>query len=323
MVDGRRRGRGGIGGCLGTAARRWAPRQRPHAGLHPGHRRAPGRGGFGRCPEGARGSGWLSHHRRRCRRPRSDRGRRRHGRDRGGRGLRREDPLRRGRRAIRTSEGGHTGPGHSASGPPGGARRRPATALWRRRDGPTRRRRRGGLAGGLAALGARLVPGFDLVADTVGLVERVSACRSGDHRRRSPRRVLVVREGGGGRGRARPDGPGCRCSWWPAPWARAGSKASPGPARRGRDPGWRSGASPTSSERRGPRAIPVAPCTTSWLPSWTSSEGGRGELEARGMRRHHLSVRRSAALKTSVAWGRSSLRGRLRWMRTPRSTWAT
>ena len=31
----------------------------------------------------------------------------------------------------------------------------------------------GGLAGGLAAVGARLVPGFDLVADAVGLAERV------------------------------------------------------------------------------------------------------------------------------------------------------
>lgn len=33
----------------------------------------------------------------------------------------------------------------------------------------------GGLAGGLAALGAELVPGFDLVADEVGLAERVAA----------------------------------------------------------------------------------------------------------------------------------------------------
>ncbi|HUY22880.1 MAG TPA: glycerate kinase [Acidimicrobiales bacterium] len=32
----------------------------------------------------------------------------------------------------------------------------------------------GGLAGGLAALGARLVPGFDLVADTVGLAARLA-----------------------------------------------------------------------------------------------------------------------------------------------------
>ena len=31
----------------------------------------------------------------------------------------------------------------------------------------------GGLAGGLAALGADLVPGFDLVADTIGLAERI------------------------------------------------------------------------------------------------------------------------------------------------------
>ena len=32
-------------------------------------------------------------------------------------------------------------------------------------------------------------------------------------------------------------------------------------------------------------------------------------------------ARRRAAPSTSVAWGRSSARGRLRWMRTPRSTW--
>ena len=31
----------------------------------------------------------------------------------------------------------------------------------------------GGLAGGLAAIGARLVPGFDLVADTIGLADRI------------------------------------------------------------------------------------------------------------------------------------------------------
>ena len=34
----------------------------------------------------------------------------------------------------------------------------------------------GGLAGGLAALGARLVPGFDIVADEVGLHEHINNC---------------------------------------------------------------------------------------------------------------------------------------------------
>lgn len=34
----------------------------------------------------------------------------------------------------------------------------------------------GGLAGGLAALGAQLVPGFDVVADEIGLDERVERC---------------------------------------------------------------------------------------------------------------------------------------------------
>jgi glycerate kinase len=34
----------------------------------------------------------------------------------------------------------------------------------------------GGLAGGLAALGAKLVPGFDIVADEVGLHEHINNC---------------------------------------------------------------------------------------------------------------------------------------------------
>jgi glycerate kinase len=34
----------------------------------------------------------------------------------------------------------------------------------------------GGLAGGLAALGAQVVPGFDVVADEIGLDERVESC---------------------------------------------------------------------------------------------------------------------------------------------------
>jgi len=34
----------------------------------------------------------------------------------------------------------------------------------------------GGLAGGLAALGAKLVPGFDIVADEVGLHEHINSC---------------------------------------------------------------------------------------------------------------------------------------------------
>ena len=33
-----------------------------------------------------------------------------------------------------------------------------------------------GLAGGLAALGAKLVPGFDIVADEVGLHEHINNC---------------------------------------------------------------------------------------------------------------------------------------------------
>ena len=45
----------------------------------------------------------------------------------------------------------------------------------RRRRHRARRRRRGGLAGGLAALGGRIVPGFELVAEHVDLPERIAA----------------------------------------------------------------------------------------------------------------------------------------------------
>ena len=53
----------------------------------------------------------------------------------------------------------------------------------------------GGLAGGLAALGARLVGGFDLVAEHVELDERVSARRRRRHRRGLPRRPEPRRQG--------------------------------------------------------------------------------------------------------------------------------
>ncbi len=53
----------------------------------------------------------------------------------------------------------------------------------------------GGLAGGLAALGARIAPGFDLVADLIGLPERIAARRPGGHRRGPPRSALLPRQG--------------------------------------------------------------------------------------------------------------------------------
>ena len=64
----------------------------------------------------------------------------------------------------------------------------------------------GGLAGGLAAIGARLLPGFDLVADRVGLDEQLAAGGSRRHRRGAGRRDLRHRQGRRPRPRARAGG---------------------------------------------------------------------------------------------------------------------
>ena len=68
----------------------------------------------------------------------------------------------------------------------------------RRRGRPGRRRGGRGLAGGLAALGARLVPGFDLVAELVAWPPPGPRRPGGD--RRGPPRPPVLRGQGGGRG---------------------------------------------------------------------------------------------------------------------------
>ena len=57
----------------------------------------------------------------------------------------------------------------------------------------------GGLAGGLAALGAELVPGLALVAEEVGLAPGPRRRRARDHRRGQARRDLVRRKGRGRR----------------------------------------------------------------------------------------------------------------------------
>ena len=53
----------------------------------------------------------------------------------------------------------------------------------------------GGLAGGLVALGGRLLPGFDLVADEVDLHDHVARGRSRHHRRGLPRRAELRGQG--------------------------------------------------------------------------------------------------------------------------------
>ena len=59
----------------------------------------------------------------------------------------------------------------------------------------------GGLAGGLAAIGARLVPGFDVVADAVGFARGAGGERGGAHRRGQGRRSTLERQGRGPRPR--------------------------------------------------------------------------------------------------------------------------
>ena len=92
----------------------------------------------------------------------------------GGR-VRRAHSLRRRRRRVRPAEGRQPGPGRVADGAPLAAR--PALPRRaRRRCHRARRRRRGGRPGRrAAALGGRIVPGFELVAEHVDLPEQIAA----------------------------------------------------------------------------------------------------------------------------------------------------
>ena len=101
----------------------------------------------------------------------------------------------------------------------------------------------GGLAGGLAALGAELVPGLDLVASRVGLDRRIAASGfvvTGEGRLDSSSWSGKVVGGVVRRGRRR-----CLSWCWPGAWAREGSRCrrvrqaprwitAPEPARRRR-----------------------------------------------------------------------------------------
>ena len=108
----------------------------------------------------------------------------------------------------------------------------------------------GGLAGGLVALGARIEPGFDLVAGLVGLRRPAGAGRPGRHRRGTPRSPVVPRQGAGRRARA-----------GPRPGAQAGSLC-------------RSSASPAAPTRR---SSPRRRRVSTWSASPPASAGpGRG-----------------------------------------------
>ncbi len=90
--------------------------------------------------------------------------------------MRRADAVRRRSTAVRTAEGGDTGAGAFAAGAARATRRSLPRRVRRRRHRlSTARGAAGGLAGGLLAVGARLLPGFELVAEHVGLDERLAA----------------------------------------------------------------------------------------------------------------------------------------------------
>ena len=92
-------------------------------------------------------------------------------------------------------------------------------------------------------------------------------------------------------------GVGCR--------RRSGAGAAPRPARHHRP-----AVAGCARRRSGTTAVP------GWrrrsCRAWSSANHGPV----------HGRMRSNAARSTSTAWGRSSCRGRLRWMRSPRSTWA-
>ena len=71
----------------------------------------------------------------------------------------------------------------------------PRRVRRRRLDDPDGSGAAGGLAGGLAALGGRLVPGFELVADHVDLARPARRRRRRHHRRGLPRRAEPRRQG--------------------------------------------------------------------------------------------------------------------------------
>ena len=133
-------------------------------------------------------------------------------------------PLHRRRRRVRPAEGRHGRAGGGA-GPP--ARRGGGAATGARAGVDVTTvpgaGAAGGLAGGLVALGARIEPGFALVAGLVGLAGRLETRRPRGHGRGPRRPALVPRQGprrcaraGAGTGAAAVGR--CRCCAWPAAW---------------------------------------------------------------------------------------------------------
>jgi len=200
-------------------------RHRPAGRHHPGDGGADRVGVAGRSALGGGRHGRKRHHRRWL-----GGGRGPERRVPGGAGdhglLRRADALRRRRLRLRATEGRLIGPGPPADPAPGGSRGGVPAPFRRRRLGAAGRRRRRGLAGGLAALGAELGSGFDVVAGLTPLRRR--------DRRRRPR--------GHGEGASTPRASTAR--WWARSW--------PGPSWRGYRTGrsWREPRPTTGSRRR-------------------------------------------------------------------------
>ena len=334
---GGRHGGGRDGPGLGARPGRRAGGQRPAAGVDPGHRRADrGRPRRRRHP-GHRRRGRVGHHRRRPGRPHRPQPQApAAGGGRGGRGLRRHHPLRRRGRGLRAPEGRHPGPGRPAPPPPRTAGRGLRPRLRRRRPRACRARgAAGGLAGGLAAAGAVLVPGFDLVAEALDLAERIATAD-----------LVVTGEGhldaesfagkavGGVIGLAAAAGV-------PVLVVAGGCRGGRGPVRPPRRP---SPSCPSSSASawRTPPGTPSAASTRWSAGRWRRSAGplpgrpipsgdvlrhlddGRalGHVGRVPPGRSSTPARSSATRSTAVAWAPSSSSGRLRWVRTPRSTWA-
>ncbi len=223
-----RYGRGGDG------PRQWAGADgRPH---RPAGRHHPGDGGADRVGVAGRSAlGGGRHGRKRHHRRWLGGGRGPERRVPGGAGdhglLRRADALRRRRLRLRATEGRLIGPGPPADPAPGGSRGGVPAPFRRRRLGAAGRRRRRGLAGGLAALGAELGSGFDVVAGLTPASTTRSTASTSWSRRGPPRRHELRRQGGG-----RGPGPG-RAGGDTAPGDRGGNRdrrRARGGARRGR-----------------------------------------------------------------------------------------
>ena len=110
------------------------------------------------------------------------------------RGLRRHHAVHRRGRGVRPAEGRHPRAGGTLGRRLGSTGRRGTGGTGVDVTTVPGAGAAGGLAGGLVALGARIEPGFDLVAGLVGLAERLGG-RPGRHGRGPPRPTLLPRQG--------------------------------------------------------------------------------------------------------------------------------